>query len=113
MVPYLVSFAAVQYIKQQFSNLSGKKILLLGIGKIGRSTCKNLVDYLETAITRTLINRTADKAAELANELGLLPCSIRQLPQYIDNSDIILVATNAAAHPTILKTHLEGKNRRT
>jgi len=102
-----VSFAAVQYIKQQFNNLAGKKILLLGIGKIGRSTCKNLVDYLETTDI-TLINRTADKAAGLANELGLLHASIDQLPQYIDNSDIILVATNAA-HPTILKAHLEGK----
>jgi glutamyl-tRNA reductase len=102
-----VSFAAVQYIKQQFNNLAGKKILLLGIGKIGRSTCKNLVDYLETTDI-TLINRTADKATELANELGLLHASIDQLPQYIDNSDIILVATNAA-HPTILKAHLEGK----
>ncbi len=102
-----VSFAAVQYIKQQFNNLAGKKILLLGIGKIGRSTCKNLVDYLGTTDI-TLINRTADKAAELANELGLLHASIDQLPQYIDNSDIILVATNAA-HPTILKAHLEGK----
>ncbi|AXY77128.1 glutamyl-tRNA reductase [Paraflavitalea soli] len=102
-----VSFAAVQYIKQQFNSLAGKKILLLGIGKIGRSTCKNLVDYLETTDI-TLINRTADKAAELANELGLLHAPINQLPQYIDNSDIILVATNAA-HPTILKAHLEGK----
>lgn len=102
-----VSFAAVQYIKQQFNNLAGKKILLLGIGKIGRSTCKNLVDYLDTTAI-TLINRTPQKAAELANELGLHHAPIDLLADYIDNSDIILVATNAA-HPTILKTHLEGK----
>jgi glutamyl-tRNA reductase len=102
-----VSFAAVQYIKQKFNILAGKKILLLGIGKIGRSTCKNLVDYLETTAI-TLINRTPQKAAELANELGLQHAPIDQLADYIDNSDIILVATNAA-HPTILKTHLEGK----
>lgn len=102
-----VSFAAVQYIKQQVNNLSGKKILLLGIGKIGRSTCKNLVDYLDTTAI-TLINRTVGKAAELANELGLHHAPIEQLADYIENSDIILVATNAA-HPTILKSHLEGK----
>ncbi|NII24063.1 glutamyl-tRNA reductase [Pseudoflavitalea sp. X16] len=102
-----VSFAAVQYIKQQFNNLTGKKILLLGIGKIGRSTCKNLVDYLDTTAI-TLINRTADKAAALAGELGLHHAPIEQLAGYIESSDIILVATNAA-HPTILKSHLEGK----
>lgn len=102
-----VSFAAVQYIKQQFRNLAGKKILLLGIGKIGRSTCKNLVDYLDTTDI-TLINRTAEKAAELAGELGLHHAPIEQLAGYIESTDIILVATNAA-HPTILKSHLEGK----
>lgn len=102
-----VSFAAVQYIKQQFPHLKGKKILLLGVGKIGRSTCKNLVDYLETTDI-TLINRTEEKAAELASELGLQHAPIEQLSQYIDQSDIILVATNAAT-PTILKSHLEGK----
>jgi glutamyl-tRNA reductase len=102
-----VSFAAVQYIKQQFNNPAGKKILLLGIGKIGRSTCKNLVDYLDTTAI-TLINRTAEKAAALAGELGLHHAPIEQLAGYIESSDIILVATNAA-YPTILKSHLEGK----
>lgn len=43
-----VSFAAVQYIKKNVSNICNKNILLLGVGKIGRNTCKNLVDYLHT-----------------------------------------------------------------
>lgn len=105
-----VSFAAVQYIRKRFHTLKGKKILLLGVGKIGRNTCKNLVDYLGTTDI-TLINRTADKAAELAGELGLQHAPIEQLAQHIDQSDIILVATNAA-HPTILKSHLEGKTEK-
>lgn len=105
-----VSFAAVQYIRKQFPHLKGKKILLLGVGKIGRNTCKNLVDYLETNDI-TLINRTAEKAAELATELGLQHAPIEELAQHIDHSDIILVATNAA-QPTILKSHLEGKNNK-
>ena len=65
-----VSFAAVQYIKEKIANPSNKKILLVGTGKIGRNTCKNMVDYLGTT-NITLINRTAEKAAALANELGL------------------------------------------
>jgi glutamyl-tRNA reductase len=51
-----VSFAAVQYIKSVIADPSSKNILLLGIGKIGRNTCKNLVDYLDTK-NICLINR--------------------------------------------------------
>jgi glutamyl-tRNA reductase len=99
-----VSFAAIQYIKEKVADLAGKKILLLGTGKIGRNTCKNLVDYLETK-NITLINRTEYKAARLATELGLNYASIGELSKYINESDIILVATNAA-EPVILASHI-------
>lgn len=99
-----VSFAAVQYIRKNVTNIRNKNILLLGIGKIGRNTCKNLVDYLDTK-NITLINRTEEKAENLAAELGLKSASLSQLHGYIKSSDIILVATNAA-EPTILKSHL-------
>ncbi len=101
-----VSFAAVQYIKRNLTKISDKNILLLGVGKIGRNTCKNLVDYLGTKKI-TLINRTEDKAAELASELGLKHASINELDAQIKASDIILVATNST-EPTILKSHLEN-----
>jgi len=101
-----VAFAAVQYIRNTVKNIQSKNILLLGVGKIGRNTCKNLVDYLETR-NITLINRTTEKAAELASELGLKHAPLTELDQHIQKSDIILVATNAT-EPTILKSHLEG-----
>lgn len=101
-----VAFAAVQYIRNTVLNVASKKILLLGVGKIGRNTCKNLVDYLGTT-NITLINRSPEKAAELAAELGLKSAPLSSLKSEIEQSDIILVATNAA-QPTILKEHLEG-----
>lgn len=101
-----VSFAAVQYIKQKVAHFSAKKILLVGTGKIGRSTCKNLVDYLGTKQV-TLINRSPEKAHVLAQELGLCSASIDRLAEEVAQADIILVATNAA-QPAILKTHLEN-----
>lgn len=101
-----VSFAAVQYIKEVVRDLSSKKILLLGVGKIGRNTCKNLVDYLDTN-NITLINRSPEKAEELARELGLRSASIENLNEELASSDIILVATNSP-EPTILKEHVEG-----
>ena len=71
-----------------------KKIVVLGTGKIGRNTCKNLVDYLETKHI-TLINRTEEKAAELADELGLLTAPYASMQQQIDAADIVIVATHA------------------
>ncbi|HET9277878.1 MAG TPA: glutamyl-tRNA reductase [Flavitalea sp.] len=101
-----VSFAAVQCIKEKVKKVSGKKILLLGTGKIGRNTCKNLVDYLQ-AKHITLINRTEDKAFQLADELGLQHAPINELQKHISQSDIILVATNSPEQ-IISSSDLEG-----
>ncbi len=105
-----VSFAAVQYIKEKITDISNKKILLLGTGKIGRNTCKNLVDYLSTK-NITLINRTEEKAKNLAAELGLGFAPLEQLPEYIAASDIIVTATNSA-EPVILKSYLLGTGKK-
>jgi glutamyl-tRNA reductase len=100
-----VSFAAVQYIRKNARDITNKNILLLGIGKIGRNTCKNLVDYLCTK-NITLVNRTPNKATELAAELGLKQAPIENLSELIRSSDIILVATNSC-EPTVLKSDLQ------
>lgn len=100
-----VSFAAIQFIKENIERIADKKILLVGTGKIGRNTCKNLVDYLATK-NITLINRTEEKAAELAATLGLQFAPAEALIQEVKSADIILVATNAA-EPVLLKNHLE------
>ncbi|MEN9571003.1 MAG: glutamyl-tRNA reductase [Bacteroidota bacterium] len=101
-----VSFAAIQYIKEKITDISNKKILLIGTGKIGRNTCKNLVDYLGTT-NITLVNRTAAKASELAATLGLTVAAASDLQGQVQQADIILVATNAAS-PVVLASHLTG-----
>jgi glutamyl-tRNA reductase len=101
-----VSFAAVQYIKEMVPEIADKKIVLLGTGKIGRITCKNLVDYLG-ARNITLINRTEEKAAALSEELDLSFAPAGELAEQVISADIILVATNSS-QPVILKSHLEN-----
>jgi glutamyl-tRNA reductase len=105
-----VSFAAIQYIRDRYADLSDKHMLLIGIGKIGRNTCRNMVDYLGTR-NITLMNRTEGKAAELAAETGVDYASMDRLAGLSGTADIILVATNAE-HPTLLRTHLEGKGEK-
>lgn len=105
-----VSFAAVQYLRENVSGISGKNILLVGAGKIGRNTCKNLADYSD-AKKITLINRTEEKAVTLANELNLDSAPLDELPQKIASSDIIFIATNSI-EPVILRSHLEGQGEK-
>jgi glutamyl-tRNA reductase len=101
-----VAFAAVQYIRDHILYIEDKKILLLGTGKIGTITCKNLVDYIGTSHI-TLMNRTPEKAESLASAFKLRSASLETLPEEIKNADIILVATNAP-EPVILFTDLEN-----
>jgi glutamyl-tRNA reductase len=103
-----VAFAAMQYIKQNIEITPDIKILMIGTGKIGRNTCKNIVDHLGTT-NITLINRSVEKAAELATELNLRYAPVTELGQHIEQADIILTATNSC-EPTILKQHL-GQNK--
>ncbi|MES2431059.1 MAG: glutamyl-tRNA reductase [Bacteroidota bacterium] len=105
-----VSFAAIQFIKDKIEDVANKKILLLGVGKIGGNTCKNLVDYLDT-INITLINRTEEKAKKLAEELNLRYAPSEELKEQIQQADIIIVATNAAK-PIVLKEHLISNTKK-
>ena len=105
-----VSFAAVQYIRENVKAVKSKDILLLGTGKIGRNTCKNIVDYLGTKKI-TLINRTEEKAKLLAIELGLQSAPLEQLAQHIRSADIIITATNST-EPVILEQYLNGSGKK-
>ena len=102
-----VSFAAIQYIREKMPDLTGKNILLIGTGKIGRNTCHNMVDYLGTR-NITLINRTEERAAALAAEAGVGYAPMEEIADRVGAADIILVATNAE-QPTVLRSYLEGK----
>lgn len=89
-----VSFAAIQYLKDRVPNVANKSVLLIGTGKIGRNTCKNLIDYLGCN-NITLMNRTYEKAEKLAVELELAAMPSNQLEQAVAATDIIIVASNA------------------
>lgn len=104
-----VAFAAVQFLKH-VPDIHQKKIVLFGTGKIGRNTCKNLISYFNTDQV-TLINRTNETAKEFAENYHLSYAPVKQLPRYLDEADIILVATNADK-PTIKKSHFKSNKSR-
>lgn len=96
-----VSFAAVQYIMARVPYVSEKKILLFGIGKIGRNTCENLIKHTKNEHI-TLINRTKVKAEEIAGKFNLVVKDYSNIQSEIASSDILIVATGAQT-PTISK----------
>ncbi|WP_106791572.1 glutamyl-tRNA reductase [Aquimarina sp. Aq78] len=96
-----VSFASVQYILKNVENISDKKIVLFGTGKIGRNTCENLVKHTKNDHI-TLINRTKDKAEKIAGKFNLIVKDYANIQSEITNADVLIVATGAQ-NPTISK----------
>ncbi|MDP5158502.1 MAG: glutamyl-tRNA reductase [Flaviramulus sp.] len=102
-----VSFASVQYIFNTVEDISNKNILLFGTGKIGRNTCENLVKHTKNKHI-TLINRTKDKAEQIAGKFNLVVKDYSNLQEEISKSDILIVATGAQ-RPTIDKHLIQTK----
>lgn len=100
-----VSFSGVQYIRSHVENLSEKKILLYGLGKMGRNTCENLVKHSKHN-SITLINRSSEKAENLSKKYSVVSKGISALQEEIDACDIMFVATGAQA-PTVTQNMLK------
>lgn len=99
-----VSFASVQFILNNVEDISSKNILLFGVGKIGRNTCENLVKHTKNEHI-TLINRTKEKADQIAGKLNLIVKDFEALSTELQNTDILVVATGAD-FPTITPENL-------
>lgn len=96
-----VAFASVQYILRNVPHISEKNILLFGTGKIGRNTCENLIKHTKNSHI-TLINRTKNKAEEIAGKFNLVVKDYGDLQTEIRKTDVLIVATGAQS-PTISK----------
>ncbi|MDG1038292.1 MAG: glutamyl-tRNA reductase [Polaribacter sp.] len=104
-----VSYAAVQYIIRNLSDYNSKNILVYGLGKMGRNTCKNLAEYTQNKSV-CLINRTEEKATEFVKDhLSIRKSVIGNLKDEIAKTDVLIVSTGADK-PTINEEHLvDGK----
>jgi glutamyl-tRNA reductase len=89
-----VAYAAVQFLKEHCPMLSEQKVLVIGTGDIGKNTCKNLLQEVGCRHL-SVINRTEEKAAIFALELGINKLPFTSLQQAIAQHEIIIVATNA------------------
>ncbi|MDG6882278.1 Glutamyl-tRNA reductase [Phocoenobacter uteri] len=99
-----VAFAAIQYLQKNIPDCSHKKMVIYGLGEMGKKTCQYL---LQEQYDVCLINRSLHKAEEFQKQFPALAISDEKtLISTIQNSDILIVATGSDL-PTIRAEHID------
>ncbi|RID86366.1 glutamyl-tRNA reductase [Peribacillus asahii] len=88
-----VSYAAVELAKKIFGSLKGKNVLILGAGKMGELAIQNL--HSNGADSVTVINRTFEKAVNLADRFNGTPKKLEELQCALVEADILITSTGA------------------
>lgn len=105
-----VSYAAVQYIIKNLQDYNSKNILVYGLGKMGKHTCKNLAEYTQNKQI-CLINRTEEKTTEFVKEhASIRKALIEDLTEEVAKADVLIVSTGADK-PTITKQHITNNKK--
>ncbi|MEK4158191.1 MULTISPECIES: glutamyl-tRNA reductase [Paenibacillus] len=88
-----VSYAAVELGKRIFGMFTGKKVLILGAGKMSELTVKHL--YSSGAAEVIVANRTLSRAIELAEKFSGKPSTIEDALTTLNEVDIVISSTGA------------------
>lgn len=91
-----VSYAAVELGKRVFGSFEGKRVLILGAGKMSELTAKHLSGA--GAAELLVANRTFAKAQELASKFDGTPCSMQEAMQRLSEVDILISSTGAEGY---------------
>lgn len=105
-----VSYAAVQYLINNLPDYNSKNVLVFGLGKMGKHTCKNLAEYTQNKSV-SLINRTEEKTEEFVKDHNSIrKASYANLAEEVSKSDVLIVSTGAS-FPTITKEHVSTNKK--
>jgi len=99
-----VGAVAVELAGKIFGDLSGRHVMILGAGDTSERTARSLV----SRGVRTVIvaNRTFDRAARLAGEIGGMAVHFDHWQNAFEGVDILICST-AAPHPIVTREKLE------
>ncbi len=91
-----VSFAGVELARKIFSDLSDKKILLIGAGKTAELAAYH---FQENGVKNIhVVNRTFERAQELAEKLDGVAHRLEELAEVLVDTDIVISATASEAY---------------
>jgi len=92
--PASVPSAAAALAQQVFGELGGRRVLLLGAGKISEATARNLVS--RGAEIAVVANRTIAHGEDLARKLGARALALDAVAAELEHADVVVSATSAA-----------------
>lgn len=88
-----IGSVAVDLAVSIFMDLAGKTVMILGSGKMGELALKSLVS--RGAGTLLTVNRSLEKAVELAERHGGEPLPLGHLGQHLHRADIVIASTGS------------------
>ena len=91
--PASVPAAGAALAQQVFEELDGKRVLLIGAGKMSELTARNLIS--RGASIAAVANRTLERAAELAERLKTRPLELSELGGELAAVDVVVASTSA------------------
>ena len=86
-----VSQAAIELAKRHFDDLASRRVLIVGVGEMGRKAAYALQGQAQI----TLINRTYARADEIAQQVGGSAVHWENLSAALREADIVITATGA------------------
>lgn len=93
--PVSVSSAAVELVRRAFAGgtLAHKQVAVVGAGKMGRLAARALAKAGATDVT--VVNRSEDRARELARALGASHRPLTDLGEVLTHADIVICSTTS------------------
>jgi glutamyl-tRNA reductase len=91
--PASVASAAAALAAQVFGDLAGRRILVIGAGKVGEVAARNLVK--RGAELSFVANRTLDRASSLAERFGGSALPLESIDRELEQADIVVSSTSA------------------
>jgi glutamyl-tRNA reductase len=91
--PASVSSAAAVLAEQVFGDLRGRRILVIGAGKVGDLAARNLLS--RGAEIAWIANRTTDRAEGLARRLGGESLPLDRIEEQLVSADVVVSSTSS------------------
>jgi glutamyl-tRNA reductase len=107
--PASVSSAAAALAQQVFGELGGRRVLVVGAGRIGELAAANLSQ--RGATIAFVANRSPDAARELARRFGGEPLALDEIASHLGEVDVVLTSTSAS-EVVVRAADVPGRRRR-
>lgn len=110
--PISISSAAVDLAKRAFKGgtIAGKSVTIVGAGKMGRLAARALTQSGASEVS--VVNRSEERAQELADMFGVTPLPFEELSTAIAGADILISSTTApqtVIERSVIERAIEGR----